>query len=415
MWTRKASASVVVGFALVASGIAASSLAVLLSGLVLLGFVLVNRLLFRGSADVVTTRDIDLQRIFEGDSVEVRLDVANPGTRLMFLEVRDRLPRQVKIENGAPYDFIALAGGGKSRLRYEIRAPMLGVYSVGPSDLRLEDPFGLFFEERAIEGDSTLWVLPRVEDLRKAALLSNLPLPIIGEHQVNRPGDGFDFFALREYVPGDTMRQVNWKASARSGKMMVNQMERTTAAEIAIFVDARAVLDMGPEETSPRVLVARAAANMVDFAYKTKDSARVVIYNDHVREIEPMPAERMIPFVMEQMAELTPVGHVPLRIAVSDVLASLKPMTPVVIVSPLVDDDSIREAAAILLANDMIVTVLAPELPAEIPGAEPGFARALRHERDSNLAALRGYGATVIPLDGVTPLSVAIEKGAMVA
>ncbi len=414
MWTRKSSLLVGVGFAVTALGLASSSLGVLALGLVALAFVLVNRFFFRGSAEIVAERRLDLHRVFEGDSLRIDIDITNPGSRLLFLEVRDRLPRQLKVEEGAPYDFVALPRGGTASLHYTVGAPLLGVYAVGPTDLRLEDPFGLFFEERAVEGDSTLWVLPRKEDLRKAALLSRLPLPLLGEHQVNRPGDGFDFFALREYVPGDTMRQVNWKASARSGKMMVNQMERTTAAEIAIFVDGRAIIEVGPEDSSPRLGIARATATIVDFAYVKKDNARVIIYNDHVREIEPMPAERMIPYILETMAELSPRGDVPLRIAVSDVLPSLKPSTPVVIISSLLDDATISEAVSILLANDMVVTVITPE-PVSLPGVDIGFANALLAERLSNIQTLQGFGAFVVNVAPDESLATTLEKGAILA
>lgn len=415
MWTRKATLLTGLGLTLTALGVATRSPGALGVGLVALAFVLVNRLLFRGNAEVSAERKLDVQRLFEGDSTRVDLKLANPGKRLLFVEVRDRLPRQVKVQEGkgAPYDFLALPRHGAGRLHYEMSAPLLGVYEVGPTDLRLEDPFGLFFEERSVAPADTLWVLPRQEDLRKAALLSRLPLPLLGEHQVNRPGDGFDFFALREYVPGDTMRMVNWKASARSGKMMVNQMERTTAAEVAIFIDGRAVLNVGPENASPRVLAARAAASIVDFVYKTKDNARIYLYTDHVREIEPMPAERMIPHVMEQMAELQPKGDFPMALAVRQALPSLKPFTPVILITPLLDDGTIMEAASILLANEMILTVITPE-PQALPGAEPDFANALLAERRTLMKELRGFGALVVEWPADQSLAAMLEKSRMV-
>lgn len=416
MWTRKATLLTGLGLTLTALGVASRSAPALGAGLVLLAFVLVNRLLFRGNAVVTAQRRLDLQRLYEGDSMRVDLKLENPGKRLLFVEVRDRLPRQVKVQEGggSSYDFLALPRHGAAKLRYELRAPLLGVYEVGPTDLRLEDPFGLFFEERSVAPPDTLWVLPRPEDLRKAALLSRLPLPLLGEHQVNRPGDGFDFFALREYVPGDTMRMVNWKASARSGKMMVNQMERTTAAEVAIFIDGRAVVDVGPEDRSPRVLAARAAASLVDFVYKTKDNARIYVYTDHVREIEPMPAERMIPHVMEQMAELRPTGDFPLALAVRQALPSLKPSTPVILVTPLLDDGSIMEAASILLANGMIVTVVTPQ-PVSLPGVDKDFANALLAERETAMKELRGFGALVVEWPPDQSLAAMLEKSRMVA
>ena len=410
MWTRKSSLMTGMGLALVALGVATRSVGALAAGLSALGFVVVNRLLFRGSAEVVAHREVDLHRIFEGDTTGAALHLENPGNRLLFLEVRDRLPRQLKIESGLAYDFVALPKGGKDDLKYEVRAPLLGVYELGPTDLRLEDPFGLFYEERAIEGSATLWVLPRKEDLRKAALLSNLPMPLLGDHQVNRPGDGFDFFALREYVPGDTMRRINWKASARSGKMMVNQMMQTTAAEVTVFVDGRGINGAGPEEHAPRIGIARSAATLVDFIYTKKDNARVVLYTDHVREIEPQPAERMIPYVLQSMAELQPRGSCPFREAVSQVLPTLKPRTPVILVSSLLDDGSVMEGVSTLLANDMIVNVVSPT-PQGLPGLDETFAKALMAEREALIQDLRGFGAGVIDLESGASLAGAIEKG----
>ena len=410
MWTRKATILTGLGLTLTALGLAAASMAAVLSGLTLLAFVAVNRILFRGSADVTAQREVDLYRIFERDSTRVDLKLTNPGKRLLFLEVRDRLPRQLRLAGGTNYDLIALPSGGVDELRYEVQGPLLGVYEVGPADLRLEDPFGLFYEERDLVRSNTLWVLPRREDLRKAALLSNLPMPLLGDHQVNRPGDGFDFFALREYVPGDTMRQVNWKASARSGKMMVNQMMRTTAAEVTMFLDGRAITAVGPEEDSPKVMGARAAASLVEFVFSKKDQPRVVLYTDHVREIEPQPPDRMIPYVLEMLAELQPVGDYPLRLAVSQVLPSLKRRTPVMIVSPCLDDGTITEAASVLLANDMSVAVVSPR-PAALPGLDPVFAAALMAERETVLQELRGMGAVVIDLEPGASLAATMEKG----
>lgn len=412
MWTRKSILLTGLGITLAVLGVAARSAGALGAGAVLLGFVVVNRLLFRGSAELTAKREMDIQRLFESDSTTVKLEISNPGKRLLFLEVRDRLPRQIRLAGGQAYDFLALPSGSVDQINYEIQCPLLGVYEIGPTDLRLEDPFGLFYEERSVEGSNTLWVLPRKEMLPKAGLLSNLPMPLLGDHQVNRPGDGFDFFALREYAPGDTIRSVNWKASARSGKMMVNQMMRTTAAEVAIFVDARAITGVGPEGDSPRIMVARTVATLVDFTFAKKDNPRVVFYSDHVREVEPQPADRMIPLILETLAEMQPKGDFPLRLAVSQVLPSLRPHTPVVIVSPLLDDPTISEAASILLSNDMILSVITPR-PSMLPGAEGDFARALLAERDAIMKELQAIGATVVDLEPNASLQATLEKGRM--
>lgn len=410
MWTRKAIILTGAAFALLATGVAASSVGALGVGLMLLAFVVVNRLLFRGSADVTSTREIDLRRVYEGETTHVQLRLENPGKRLLFLEVRDRLPRQLKVDKGAAYDFIALPSGAVDELRFEVRAPLLGVYEVGPTDLRLEDPFGLYYEERHTEGSDTLWVLPRKENLQKAALDSRLPMPLMGDHQVNRPGDGFDFFSLREYVPGDTIRSVNWKASARTGKMMVNQMMRTTAAEVTIFVDGRAITAAGQEDKSARVMIARSIASLVEFVFIRKDQPRLYIYTDHVREIEPQPPDRMIPYTLETMAELQPKGSYPVKFVVSQALPSLKPWTPCIFVTSALDDDTLTEAVSTLLANNMQVAIVTPRTPT-LPGIEGELARALLAERERVLRETTGLGAIVIELEPGASLAATMESG----
>ncbi|HUR68210.1 MAG TPA: DUF58 domain-containing protein [Candidatus Thermoplasmatota archaeon] len=412
MWTRKSVLLTGAGLALVAAGVASRSAGALGTGLVFLSFVVVNRLLFRGSDEIISERQVDLHRVFEGERTQVELRLTNPGDRLLFLEVRDRLPRQLAVESGQAYDLLALPSGAVDDLKYEVKAPLLGVYEIGPTDLRLEDPFGLFYEERHTEASHTLWVLPRAEDLRKAALLSTLPMPLMGDHQVNRPGDGFDFFSIREYVPGDTLRSVNWKASARSSKLLVNQMMRTTAAEVTLFVDARGITLAGPEDQSARVMIARAVASFTEFVFVKKDQPRIYLYSDHVREIEPQPPERMIPMMLETLAELQPKGNFPVKFAVSQALPSLKPLTPCIFFTAGVDDGTLTEAVSTLLANNMQVAVIAPRPPA-LPGAEGALARALFAERETLLREVAGLGATVIELDPGDLLAATMEKGRM--
>lgn len=410
MWTRKSTLLTGVALTLLLLGGVFLSLPAAILGLVALAFVGVNFFLFRKDAIVHAARAIEVERVFEADSVAIDLTVENRGKRVLFLEVRDRLPRTMNVESGSNYAFLALNRDESQSLRYEVRCPLLGAYDVGPLSLRLEDPFGLFYEERDALNPQSLWVLPRTEDLRKAALLSRLPMPLLGEHQVNRPGDGFDFFAIREYVAGDTQKMINWKASARTGKLLVNQMERVTSAEGTILYDARAIVGVGPEDQSPRVLGARACASVAEWLHRKRDLVQLFIYSDHVREIEPAPADRQMPLILLTLAELQPKGDVPLKYVVDEVLPSLRPSSPIIIVSPLLDDPTIVEAASTLLANDMVLVILSPK-PPEIPGATPEFAAALMADRERALSALRGYGAFVVDLKPGQSLAANLEKG----
>lgn len=413
MWTRKS--VLVAGTGVASLLLAGVTKSWQLAGfaVAVLAFVVVNFLLYRRGADVVGSRELDLVRVFEGDANEVRVTLENRGKRAVFMEVRDKLPRQVRVESGSHYAFLALKGGEKATLRYELKCPLLGVYAIGPLTLRVEDPFGLFFEERVVGAEDSLSVLPRKEDMRKANLLSKLPMPLLGEHEVNQPGDGFDFFALREYVPGDTLKTVNWKASARTGKLMVNQMQRVTSAEATVIFDGRAVTAAGKEDESPRVVGARAAASIVNWLFGKRDLCRFVLYDDDVHEIEPAPSNQQFPVILETLAGHKPRGAVPLKIAVQDVLPELKVRTPVILISPFVDDPTALEAASTLLANEMVVIVVSPR-PPSLPGVESDLATALLRDRQRILDALGGYGCLIVDLEPGAPLGASVERAQVV-
>jgi uncharacterized protein (DUF58 family) len=375
--------------------------------IVALAFVAVTFFTFRRRAEIRATRELVLTRVFEDESVEVAVTIENAGDKAQFLEVRDEVPRQFALESGRHYAFLPLHEGEKGKLAYRARAPLLGVYAVGPLALRLEDPFGLFHEERTLPPAESVSVLPKREDLRKAALVSKLPMPLLGDHQVNQPGDGFDFFALREYVPGDVFKNINWKASARSGKLMVNQMERVTAAEATILFDARGIEDAGPEHETPFVASARAAASLSSWLLNHKDNVRLLYYSDELAEIHPAPAERLVPEILQTLAGMSSKGRMPLTHVVSRILPTLKPRSPVVLVSSCADDPDLVEGASVLLANEMILSVVAPK--PHYPGADPAFAAALDAARERTLSALRAYGAFVVDLEPGASLATTLE------
>jgi uncharacterized protein (DUF58 family) len=157
-------------------------------------------------------------------------------------------------------------------------------------------------------------------------------------------------------------------------------------------------------------MVARTVASFTEFVFIKRDQPRIYVYTDHVREIEPQPSDRMIPMVLEMLAELQPKGNFPVKFAVSQALPSLKPLTPCIFVTPAVDDPTMTEAVSSLLANNMQVAVISPR-PPSLPGAEGALARALLAERDTILRECAGLGATVIELDPGASLAATMETG----
>lgn len=119
-----------------------------------------------------------------------------------------------------------------------------GVLRVGPTTVTRRDPLGLLRRELSWRERHLVHVHPRTVTLpsQTAGLVRDLE----GQASRRLTDSDLSFHAVREYVPGDAVRHVHWKATAKTGTLMVRQFEESQAARMAVLFDAR------PEEYSSR-------------------------------------------------------------------------------------------------------------------------------------------------------------------
>ena len=141
-------------------------------------------------------------------------------------------------------------GPDSARVDYPVRPPTRGLYSSGPLRLGRGDPFGLAFHERPVGDPHDFIVTPRVTVLPGSALAA-----VTGDgasrEALRNLSPNADELIAREYRPGDPLRRVNWRATARHGELMVRQEEQRSNPE------ARLVLDTTPGGGAPREVTPR--------------------------------------------------------------------------------------------------------------------------------------------------------------
>lgn len=126
--------------------------------------------------------------------------------------------------------------GDTAVVEYTLRPKLRGVYDVGPLVLGRHDPFGLAYSERPVGEPHDLIVTPRVTPLsdRRAAVTSGDG----SVHEILRHvNPNSDELIAREYRPGDSLRRVNWPATARHGEIMVRQEEQRSTPEAVVILD----------------------------------------------------------------------------------------------------------------------------------------------------------------------------------
>ncbi len=346
---------------------------------------------------VSVEREISSDRIFEGGEIEVMLRIESTGG-MGLVEVWDHLPDRVRIKSGDNHAIINLSEG-HNVIKYTLECPIMGPYSIGPLMLRKGDFSSMFFEEDRAEEYSDFIVLPRIEEISEAGIRSRTPKLFSGTATLKQPGPGYEFYALREYRPGDSFRDINWKAYARSGELLVNAREREAISDIMIMADAREVTETGPLDSTMRIMNARTAASLASYFIKGKNSVGLTIYGDGVHMMQPSTGERHLDKIMSSLATMSAGGDTGLEAAVSVVAPHIPSRSPVIVVSSLEGDESIIEGIEALQSRDFPVLVISSstlETEKETGNLSAEDYEALNEHRKALIEFLRHEGVMVV-------------------
>jgi uncharacterized protein (DUF58 family) len=110
-----------------------------------------------------------------------------------------------------------------------------GLAHVGAIDSYTRYPFGFFLKKRRLRVSSDIVVFPHILD---GGATPDHVSPVAGEQSLTgRPGAGIELHSFRDYVPGDSLRQVHWKKSASLGRWIMKQPEAETAHSVHVVVD----------------------------------------------------------------------------------------------------------------------------------------------------------------------------------
>jgi uncharacterized protein (DUF58 family) len=217
-------------------------------------------------------------------------------------------------------------------------------------------------------------------------------------------GEGTEFTGVREYVPGDRQRAINWPATTRRGRLHVNTFAAERSQDVVLLVDATS--DVGPPGSSALDLGLRGAAGAARAYLAARDRVGVITYQwGSARWLAPSLGRRQVYRIIDAMLEAdagwvrgAAFGRLP--------RAALPPGALVVTFSPLLDQRFVealrdmRERGFALI----VVDVLNTGPPARYAFADVLARRIWLMEQQAIRFSLRELGVPVVHWDGVTPL-----------
>ena len=208
------------------------------------------------------TRDYN-DRVFPGEDIPVRLKFTNTGwLPVVWMQISEGIP--VELAAGNVFRQVAhIPPRGSAIFEYTLYARKRGYYRVGPINIQSGDVLGLI-DNLAREGpEGGLIVYPRVIPLSKIRLPSRSPLGTL-RHTQPIFEDPTRVIGKRDYVAGDSLRRVDWKATAVTRRVQVKLYEPSIALETAIFLNLNRddyLIRYQHEATELGIIVAASLAN----------------------------------------------------------------------------------------------------------------------------------------------------------
>lgn len=182
-------------------------------------------------------------RFSNGDTNKVTLQISSNKPFETDMEIIDELP--VQFQQRDWYMKGRFKPGEQKNIKYAVRPVDRGEYYFGNIILFVKSRLGLLMRRQTIEAETMVQVFPSFMQLRKYELLSQTTLQSeTGNKRLRKIGHSMEFEQIKEYVRGDDIRTLNWKATARKGSPMVNSYSDEKSQQVYCIIDKGRLMKM---------------------------------------------------------------------------------------------------------------------------------------------------------------------------
>lgn len=361
-----------------------------------------------GPIDVDARFELYSDRVLEEDTLEGRLELSWEGE--LGAEVLIHRLRGVATASAGS---TSAQEAGTRRMEIPVRlvATRWGRHSVGEVWLRLTHPFGLVSWTGKVMEGPRVRVLPGTERLRQ--LLSPAESRTVwGAHRSSRVGDGHDFAELRPYTPGDRLRDLNWAATGRYGRPIVNTHHPEVSGDVVIALDASDDGSVAAQEVLAKM--ARVAWALASFHLRANDRVGLVAIEAGTHWMPPAGGRLAQYKLMDTLLQVG--GEAADRVAVTPRWVDVPPSALVIAVSTLQTERGLPTLIAWRArGRSVAVVMIDPSTMFDPPETEAGRLahRLWQLELERRTAELGRAGIAVVrvPVEGaIAPVVSALRR-----
>ncbi len=386
------------------------------AGLVLLA--LVDILLSPRPRQISIERQVP-RHLSLGTFNKIGWEIHNASGFTVSFEVTEDVPDEM--ERDVPSVSGNIVAQARAELRYGVRPTRRGFFEFGDIHLRYRTLLGLVIRQRRFRATSPVKVYPNVASLARYELaVHRHRLSEFGLTAARQRGKGLLFESLRDYVPGDDLADIAWKATARRGRLITRNFETDRSQNVLLVIDCGRLMTTQVDNLSRLDYAINAALLLTYVAMKQGDYIGLVAFSDRIESyVPPLKGHGALGRMNEALYRLEPRLKEPNYEAACKFLALRhRKRSLVVIITDVIDKD----ASSMLLAytarfarHHLPLCVTLRNLEVEgLSALRPVtttdcFTKSVAIEmltrRNEALACMRQFGADVLDVDprGLTP------------
>lgn len=257
--------------------------------LLLMVLILMDAIVLYAKPHALSAKRITADRFSNGDDQAIHIQMTNHYTFTIKVRLIDELPFEFQQRN---WKREALLKGGKEHyFIYTVRPVQRGEYAFGNINASITSPMALVQRRYTFEAQQVIPAYPSFHQLKRYRLMAVANrMNETGNRRLRKSGSSMEFEQIKEYVPGDDNRNVNWKATARRGELMVNTFTDEKSQHIYCLIDKGRNMKMPFEGMTLLDYAVNASLALTNIALLKHDKAGLLTFASHPETF--LPAER---------------------------------------------------------------------------------------------------------------------------
>jgi uncharacterized protein (DUF58 family) len=351
-------------------------------------------------------------RMLSGDEARVQVHL-NRAVFPQNLQIEEALPEGLVVKPGSMTAFQTLRGGGAA-MEYQLVAQRRGDQRFAVAQLKRVGALGLLERAAPLAVPTRVTVLPPSAKNLGLKVRPRPPQRAGRPTRAQRRGPGDEFYALREYLPGDSIGDINWKATARASRLITNEFLPDEPPRYILYVDTRGSgAELGQTDAFERCL--QLAAILVESLIEARAHVGLVLLSYHSVFLVPSGGANQLQRLRQMILDAQPGHEASLHQLVLAGVAHLPSRADAILITPNVYDATLGAAVTFLKARHGHVSVLTPAFPeprgrdlGEI--AERASGALLNAEQAAALAGLRRLADATAQWPPDEPISLTLGR-----